>query len=383
MLRFRDAARPRVVLGWALVLLAASQFGLGVFLGRARPHVREPEYGSLLNALRQRLAETPDRPLVLVLGSSRSANLFRPSPPRAPSDPLLFNFATLASGPVRHLQMLRRLLAQGIRPQGLVVEVWPPFLNQRPGFAEEEFIRERDLRLTDAPLLARYFVHPWPSYAKLVEGTLLPAYSYRTRLLDHYDPFRRGQVQLVPGNWADPPLRAAGSEGFGWLAVMVPRPGPAELQRSLARAREYIREHLDAFEIRPVADSALHELLETCTRHAIRPALVLLPEHTAVRDSYPPGVRARVDAYLADVARQEGVPVIDTRGWLSDDEFLDAIHALPQAAGPYTERFGHEVIQPLLEGRPLPPHLPGPSPPPTPPAPVSRADEDRCPIGTG
>jgi hypothetical protein len=130
------------------------------------------------------------------------------------------------------------------------------------------------------------------------------------------------------------------------------------------------------FRIRPVADGALRELLQTCARHAIRVAVVLLPEHNALRPCYLPDVQARVGAYLADLTRQEQVPVVDTRGWVSDDDFLDGIHALPQAAGPYTERFGRDVLRPLLEGRPLPPHLLlGPSPPAVSPAPVSRAPD--------
>jgi hypothetical protein len=352
MLRFRTAARPQSVLGWVLAWLVASQVGVGVFLARIRPEVRDPEYASLLGTLRARLAEQPGRPLVLVLGSSRSANLFRPSPPVAASDPVVFNFATLASGPVRQLQMLRRLLAEGIRPSGVVAEVWVPFLNQRPGVAEEEFIRDRDLQLTDATVLARYFSNPWPSYARLAEGMLVPVFSHRAKLLAHYAPFHGDAGADVPGNWADPPLRAA--DGFGWLAILEGPPGPEQLRRSLDHAAEYLDVRLADFRIRPVADRAVRELLHLCARHGTRPALVLLPEHSFVRGHIPAEVRARVGAYLADLSRQEQAAVIDTRDWVPDDDYLDGVHALPEAAGPYTERFRREVLSPLLAGRPLP-----------------------------
>jgi hypothetical protein len=362
MLRFRTAARPQSVLAWALGWLVASQVALGVYLARVRPEVRDPEYGSLLHTLRTRMAESPGRHLVLVLGSSRSANLFRPAPPASPSDPVVFNFATLASGPVRQLQMLRRLLAEGIRPRGVVAELWPPFLNQRPGVAEEEFIRDRDLQLTDGPLLSRYFTNPWPSYSRLAEGLLAPVFSHRAKLLANYSPFRGDPEAGAAGNWADPPLRA--TDGFGWLAILAPRPGPEELRRSLDHAADYVHTRLADFRIRPVADRAVRDLLQTCARHGARPALVLLPEHGSVRACYPAEVRARVDAYLADLAREEQAAVIDARDWVSDNDYLDGVHALPHAAGPFTERFGREVLSPLLVGHPVPAAL-YPSSPPT------------------
>ncbi len=351
MLRFRNAARPRAVLAWSLIGLAATQLGLGLFLAR-QPQVREPEYGSLLTGLRAQQADHPGRPLVLILGSSRSANLFRPSPPAAGSDPLIFNFATLATGPVRQLQMLRRLLAQGIRPHAVVAELWPPYLNQHPGCSEEEFIRDRDVQVCDIPLLARFFTDPWPSYAKLAESLIAPAYSYRAKLLGNFSPFLKDPFQVLAGNGLDPPLRAA--EVFGWLPALLPRPGPEELRRRLAYAEEFLRIRLADFQIRPVADEALRDFFRTCAQHGIRSVLVLLPDHSAVRACYPSDVVARVHAYLGDFSRQEQVPVIDTRGWISDDDFVDGIHALAPVAAPFTERFRREVLSPLLQGQSLP-----------------------------
>jgi hypothetical protein len=360
MMRFRTAASPQSILAWVLAWLAASQIGLGLFLARVRPEVREPEYGSLLRTLRARLRENPGRPLVLILGSSRSANLFHAAPPAGPSEPVVFNFATLASGPVRQLQMLRRLLAEGVRPRGVVVELWTPFLNQRPGLAEEEFIRDRDLQLADGPLLARYFTNPWPSYRKLAEGLLLPAFGHRAKLLANFAPFPVRSEAGVPGNWADPPLRAA--DAFGWLAALAPRPRPEEFQHSLAHAAEYLHTRLADFRIRPVADRAVRELLRTCARHDARAILALLPEHSAVSAYIPAEVKARVDAYLADLAREEQATVIDARDWVSDDDFVDGVHTIGQAAAPFTERFRREVLSPLLAGRRVPAArcLPGP-----------------------
>jgi hypothetical protein len=346
-------ARSRAPLAWAGVLFAGIQLALGWFITCTHPEIRDPEYGSLLNALQARLAEAPGHPLVLVLGSSRSANLFRPSPPGP--GPVVFNFATLSTGPLRQLQMFRRLLARGIRPRWVVAEFWSPYLTQLKTFAEEGYIGDRDLQPPDGALLTRYFADPWPGYGKLTEGLLVPASSHRSQLLARYAPFLNRPVKRLFGDWSDPALRAG--EGFGWLPVPVERPGPELFRLIIARAGEHTRTLLADFRISPVGDGALRELLQACSDHGIRPALVLVPEHSSLRACYPPEVVARVKAYLTDLSRERQVAVIDTRAWVPDDDFLDMTHVLPRAAAPYTERLGREVLRPLVQGRPLPAHL--------------------------
>jgi hypothetical protein len=351
MLRFRpaNASRPRAVVCGALTLFVGVQLALALFLTRTRPEVRDPEYGSLLNALEARIAEYPNRPLVLILGSSRSANLFRPLPPGPGPDPLLFNFATLKTGPLRELQMLNRLLARGVRPCGLVVEVWPPYLTHRGGFTEEPHIGDRDLQPADRAVVARYFVYPGPAYSKLVERVLAPAYSLRFQLLEAYSPFRDVPRPRLASDWDDPSLRTV--EGFGWLPAPVP--DPEMLRIATAIYTESAREVLGDFRVSPVADAALRDLLGTCSRLGVRTTVVLLPEHSAVRACYPPATQAAVKAYLMELTREYGVPVIDARDWVRDDDFFDSRHTLPHAAAPFTEHFGREVLRPLLEGRSL------------------------------
>ncbi len=356
MLRFRPAlvSRPRAVLLGTVVLFAGVQLALALFLTRTRPELRDPEYGSLLQTLQARVAEAPGNPLVLILGSSRSANLFRPLPPgrgtAAGPDPLVFNFGTLQTGPLRELQMLRRLLAQGVRPHWVLAELWPPYLTGDEDFVEEKYIRDRDLQIDDAALVRRYFADPWPAYGKLAEGLLAPAFSHRSGLLAAYSPFVDRPAPRQSGDWSDPSLRV---EGFGWLPAPEKQLPPERFRGLLAGSALYLHHLLADFRVCPVADRALRELLDRCARHGIRTALVLLPEHSAVRACYPPETLARLSAYLEERTRACQTPVIDTRDWVSDDDFIDARHTLPQAAAPYTERFQREVLRPLLQGMPV------------------------------
>jgi hypothetical protein len=252
---------------------------------------------------------------------------------------------------VRELQMFRRLLAEGIRPRWVLAEVWTPFLTQRKGFAEDSSIRLFDLQPADATLVSRYFADPWPAYEKLAESTLAPAFGLRLQLLAAYSPFVDRPLQYPPGDWSDPSLRTV--EAYGWLPVPDPRPDPEVYRDRVAAYADCLRDVLTDFQISPVADRALRDLLETCAAHDIRIAFVLVPEHSSVRACSLPAVQARMNAYLAELTGDYRVPVIDTRDWVSDDDFVDSRHTLPPVAAPYTERFGREILQPLLKGQPL------------------------------
>jgi hypothetical protein len=359
----RVVSRSQAVLVWFGVLFAGVQAGVAVLVSHIQPELRDPEYGSLVRSLEARLAESPASPLVLILGSSRSANIFRPTAPITAGDPVVFNFATLKTGPLRQLQVLRRLLARGIRPAWVVAEVWPPFFNQRLEPIEQKYILDGDLQLPDWHLLSRYFADPETGYAKVLEGSLVPAYSHRVGLLRRYAPFPTPPPSREPGDWSDPALRTV--EGFGWLPAPAPRPEPEEFRRKVAQVAQVTRNLFEEFCISPVSDGALRELLQTCAGHAVRVILTLGPEHSYLSSIPPPDVSVRVRRYLTVLSDQEHVPVIDTRDWVSDDNFIDLTHVLPRAAAPYTERFGREVLRPLLEGRPLAPRLVlggGPSP---------------------
>src|SRR5262245_4077574 len=72
------SARGRRALGWGLILFLLGQLALALFVEWGHPEIIDPEYGRRLQLLRERRAEAPGRPLVLVLGSSRTAMGFRP-----------------------------------------------------------------------------------------------------------------------------------------------------------------------------------------------------------------------------------------------------------------------------------------------------------------
>jgi hypothetical protein len=293
---------------------------------------------------------------VVVLGSSRTATSIRPSALPAGlgsggTEPLVFNMSLLGSGPIRELQTYRRLRSEGIRPDWLVVEVWPPYLLRDPEVAEEPFLLARDVEWAEWPVLALDPEDRPAARRKLLEGLLVPGFAHRDGLLRWYAPGlaeKEDELLFKPG-WED--YRQRTTEA-GWL----PNPNRPCSPQEMGILRYYYFLHvmpiLCNFEVHPIKDCDLRELLGECARDGTRVALVWSPEHRGLRDCYPAETNVRLNAYLGQLAAEYGVAVVDTRAWMADEDFAEFTHLLPRAAAPYTERLGREVLGPLLESRP-------------------------------
>jgi hypothetical protein len=342
---------------WGLILFAVGQLVLALGVHRGHPELCDAAYRSRLRRLRARLAEGPDRPLVLVLGSSRPALGFHPSLMRVHGRsggpaPIVFNFAFAGSGPVREWMMMRRLLAAGIRPDRLLIEIWPPFMPQIGLYNEGEPVLRADWDWVDLPLLKRFYHLGWGATSSVLEKYLAPAVHYRQGLLNHYVPF------LLPGE-----LTGQLQAMKRWSSVSEDEWGafPAEGQPMRGKAGETMLE-LCRFSFVPIfgnyrihehSTEALHALLNECRDRQIKIALFVMPEHSTLREFYPAAVKATFNRFVAGLRQEYNLAVIDCRTWCVDDEFSDMCHLLGAGARTFSERFGREVCQPLLDGRPL------------------------------
>ena len=59
---------------------------------------------------------------------------------------------------------------------------------------------------------------------------------------------------------------------------------------------------------------------------------------------------SEIDAYLARLSVEGAVPVVDARRWIEDAAFSDGHHLLPDGAAAFTQRFNHDMLQPLFSG---------------------------------
>jgi hypothetical protein len=348
----RIRKRAWAALVWMLVFFLTGQLALGLYLHRRHPEFFDPEFTFRLRDLKARLAEAPDRPLALAIGSSRIACGLRPDCVRAPArsgepEPLLFNLSLVGAGPVRQRMVLRRVLEAGIRPRWLFVEVWAPYLTQTGFYNEEAGIFKQDVYWPDVPVIARLYDRRWTAMGRVLTETLTPALHYRLRLLQRRARFlvpqsKQNSMQFEAIAWSN-------LDGWGWLPI--PR-DPGETAALLARDRALTQPLLDRFHVSAVSDQALRDLLDDCRVNDIRAVLLLMPEHSALRSWYPARTRSMLAAYLNPLSAAYRAPLIDASAWCADEGFGDCCHLQPPAARSFSERFGRDIYQPLLAGRP-------------------------------
>lgn len=338
----RSGARTAICCG--LAAFALIQIGLSVIMDCWLPVLHDPEYGHKLALLRARLAEHPDRPLVLVLGSSRSGIGLSPAafpPLEVDGRPaLVFNFAITGCGPVQELQTLKRLLRHGVRPRRALIEVHPLFLHQERGIGEQNWLDPRRLDLADLPTVGRYLGDPWALCQQWCRLRLAPWYSNRFLILNC---FARSwlEAQHHQDSWTH--LTAD-----GWLPYGRQEISADEYRRGVEHARREYGPMLDRYRVTASADAALAALLRLCRDQRIETALYLMPEGSEFRGWYSAAARREIDEYLSRLRRQFGLRVYDATTWCDDGDFWDSHHLLASGAQRFSERFGREALGDFL-----------------------------------
>jgi hypothetical protein len=340
MLRRRDRdplRHARATVRWALLVYAVTTVAFAAALDAGHPDVYDVEYASRLALLRTRQAEAPDRPLLLAVGSSRTVMAFAPEqlpPLRTPAgeDVLPFNFGHIGSGPVQNLMEASRMLADGLRPRWVLLELLPTQVAHE-GMA---FIA---LHTTarDIPVMHDHMSwhHLYGDYA-LRQLRLAP--KYPGELLRRYAP------DLAPPPLAEPtdllPL--------GGCTFLRDDITPEDRVRATAVTRLHHYDSLQKFQISPPADRATRALLARLRREGVETVMVLMPEGPELRSRYAPGADDRLAGFCAALTREYGVPVVDARDWLPAADMYDEHHVLRRGAAAFTARLDREVLGPLV-----------------------------------
>jgi hypothetical protein len=340
--RFRNTvigpAATRTIV-WTVVFLVGSLVALNVCLELRQPEIYDPEFDFRLSVLRERLREAPERPLLVVVGSSRITMGFRPEslpPLRTPDGAcvLPFNLSHSGAGPLFELLMTTRLANEGIAPRWMVVELVPPMLG-----VDGESTAVSMAGAGDLPALQRH-VSLWKLYGRYL-------YERSRVAVDHRDACIRAMAPWLTGPAVnDFPLYPLG----GWSAA-APSPDPESAARRLDSVRAQYAPGLQRLNIRRTPDQALRDLLASCRKKSIGVVVVLTPESREFRSWYAPQTQKVVEAYCDALRRDPGVPVVDAREWLPDEAFIDGHHVSPDWADRFTIRLGRDVIEPLIAGR--------------------------------
>lgn len=337
----RVSAR-RVVI-WTAATFLGLNVGLVLVMDVLWPEVRDPEYGRRVKYLKARMAEHPTRPAVVVIGSSRCAMGVRPdvwetARPNTPSDPLLFNMSLAGSGPLMELFCLRRLYADGVKPDAVVLEYWPPFLREDGPYWEIDRIDHHRCYWSDRPFVREFSRDPDGFEREMVRCRTNPFSEHRHHLL----------AQVVP-SWLpwyrriDPMF--AGLDRWGWLPGLdVPNPPePKMRQARLNHCEKVYRQQFDGYSIHPLADRGLRDAVALARENGAKVAFTYLPESSEFRGWMPPAVEQAGREHLATLCRELGVPLIDGRLWLADGYLVDGFHLSRVGAAAFTRQFGPAV----------------------------------------
>ena len=281
------------------------------------PESTDPEYDARLARARAARAEHPDRPLGLVLGTSRTTAALMPELLSEPDGVYWVNAGRIGSGPVLTRVMLHRLLRDGVRPAVLVFEVMPVFFELEGSQAMFAHLGPRDLWVaswySDRPF--EYDCHILRSRLKRLAG---PA----------------------PAAPIPPPMEYLARGGYPNLETGV---APAERVRRLEIAHSFYGPALQRLTVRSVADRAFRATLRAAVGAGSRVVLLRAPEGPVFRSWYDPDALARFDDYLARVAAEHGALVVDARSWLDEEDFSDSHHSLKRGAEKFTVRFAREL----------------------------------------
>lgn len=349
--RSRLARRSRGALAWFAATVLLGHAALVWHVDRVQPEFRDPEYGRKLTLLRQRLSAEPERPLVVILGSSRAELGVSPermtiAPAAGEQPPIIMNMAVTGCGPVHELLILKRLLAQGIRPWIVLVEVHPLFLHKiNPSWGEEIWKSPDRLEWADRGVLAAYHDQPSKITWEWLSSRTGLIHTLRYQVLNYYAP-----------RWLPPDAMVGHTlwkyiDRSGWIKTPEAPLTRVDRRRRLDHAR---KEYADAFRnwrISQPPDRALREILELCRAQGMQSALFLMPEGDEFQSWYSPSMRDQTQAYLAGLQAEYGAPLIDATDWRSEEDFWDSHHLTVRAAERFSARFGREIESSVLRPR--------------------------------
>jgi hypothetical protein len=329
--------RSRCIIGYAAVFFAATQLALALAIEIWLPELRDPFFGQKLRQLRTHIRDAaPDR-LVVMLGSSRTFHgfdieAFESRARHQGERTIAYNFGIPGGGPLTELLTLRRLLAAGIRPDAVLVELMPALFVDVATTHEAAQYPAARLWRDELAVIARFAD---PAVGDRLERDWLanwyaPAYRHRLPLkrflLPSFLP-RQGIEHLFAPFDAHGYCRIASS----WLR-------PEDYKNGLDLARRSYGVRLSDFHCGPLARRALDELLSLCRDHRIAATLVLMPEGPAFRSWYSQAGWEEANRYTSELAAAHGVPVVDAREWCDEASFTDSHHLLDKGAADFSRQ---------------------------------------------
>lgn len=335
----RMKGSARAVLIWSLLIYGFSAVVLTCIMTRWHPNGFEQNYWRKWRKFQRFAAEERERPLAVMLGSSRAAALFKAGLMDGRLAPngqhwRAYNFGVPATGPMREWMHLRDMIDQGIKPRLIIVEYLPPLLNEAHTglYTEENWVMPEWTTVHQYFRFRPYLARPMRKASEWVEARMAPWAVYRL-CLHSWLRLRMGwanQDNLVIDNYDRWGCRV--HEAFT----------PQKRAVFIAAAHDYIPS-LQHFRLAKGLCRVWHDMLSYCQREGIAVVLFVPPESNEFRSWYPASCLTKVEGLLTELHQTYGVQVIDARKWLNDNEFVDGHHANAKGSLKFTVRMLREL----------------------------------------
>jgi hypothetical protein len=316
-----------------------------LILAHQSPRVRDPLFGDRLHLLQKvRDEKAPANPTILMmLGSSRAANGFnaalleRHLETKTGKSYLVFNFGTVGTGPIMSYLYLQRLLKLGIKPDLLLIEVYPIFLTDEGANPYETSWAKGD----------RFYI----AEIETAEAYGIPCAeinsTYREILLNPFGELRWQIMSRVKPTWTPQHIGyfwARQTDNRGWTSLFPPTRTEEQRQQSIIRTRSDIGGVYCAKEFGGPAVQLMRDLARLCLEHGIEMRWIIMPESSSFLSWYAPNAEARLNKLRASLSQDDVGPWIDARLWVPDDQFADGHHLLPAGAETFTKRLERELF---------------------------------------
>jgi len=324
----RGVQMARRAMLWGLTLVVLAHLVMAVALETVLPQLRDPEYGYRLVRVREKQRHHPDRPLVLVLGTSRTQNAIMPTAmafPDEPGSPLVFNFGQAGANPLDQRLILRRLFADGVRPAAVLVEICPPTLAS----GDDDQLTSHINRLTIGDLRALDpSVDSFDLSRRWAVSRMNGWYTQRLVIISHLAPGLLPWQHRLTFQWKN-------TDRFGFS----PYPANKVDEFRAARCERVFTTHgpaLRDLQVNELAVQSYRELITECREHGTPVAFFLTPESPTYRNWYSSKTQAALSVYLRQLTTDSGCQVFTSPTDFAESDFADGEHMLPSAATRYS-----------------------------------------------
>lgn len=342
----RGRARRKAVrsLAWGAAAFVLTTLAFSVAVEMSLPEVRDPEYGARLVRFHAEGREQPNRPVVVVLGTSRTQNAIDPLAmefPDEPGAPLVFNFGHAGIRPLHLRLILWRLHAAGVRPAAALVEVFPGFLGVS-GPSDTAFPDAGQLTAAELDWLAPHLDDPDALRRRWVRSRLDPWSAHRGVLLSRLAPGAVPWALRIDYAWAH--------DARGFLGYPD---GVATDERRAAKLADVHRTYgptLADLRVSAATDAAYRGLVADARVRGVPVAFFLAPESPTYRSWYTPQSHAELGAFTRTLRDELGCPVFDAPIDFAEEDFADGHHILRPAAARFSRALADKHLKAWLAG---------------------------------